>query len=164
MVPERPPTYNRATATIKHKRNSLAASGSDHRGIHESLANALSGSMTWEWDDRFGGILGAFEMGEQDRVSAVLASHFPSAWDSGTIQQAPAEVSGAMERFGGLHPGQLLYHAKLNANLLLLGLWWPWSNGATISIRFIPHHLKGSDSELEELRPAMKRIFGLQPP
>jgi hypothetical protein len=142
----------------------LESSGSGHCTVYQRLADAFSDSMTWEWDDRFGGVLAAFEEGEKDRVAAVLATHFSQACDGATINDAPDEVSDAMARFGGLHPGQLLYHSKLNRNLISLGLWWPWSNGTTISIRFIPHSVNGAENEIEELRAAMPGIFGLAAP
>lgn len=139
----------------------MESSASGHFGIYESLADAFPDSLIWEWDHRFGGVLAAFESEDKDRVSAVITAQFPQAWDGVSVNDATEDVSSAMERFGGLHPGQRLYVADLNENTMLFGLWWPWSNGTTISIRLIPHSPGAQEFEAEELHAAMKPIFGL---
>ena len=140
----------------------LESSGYDYNGTYEGLADAFSDSLIWEWDNRFGGILAAFEATDKDRVLAIVSSQLPQVWDSATINEAPTRVSGAAENFSGLKPGQLLFNSDFTQDVMLLGLWWPWGNGTTISIRFVPYGLDSPASENEDIRAVLKGAFGIQ--
>jgi hypothetical protein len=139
----------------------LESSGYDYNGTYESLADAFSDSLIWEWDNRFGGILAAFEARDKDRVFGIISSQLAQVWDSANINDAPTRVSGALKNYGALKPGQLLFISDFTQDVILLGLWWPWGNGTTISIRFVPYGLDSSESEKEDMRAALKGAFGL---
>ena len=125
----------------------------------EGVISGLSGCLTWEWDDRFDCVLAAFDIADKDRVTAVINTHFGHAWDSASIGDAPASVSGAIGNFGGLGPGQLLFTSDPAKAAVLLGLWWPWDNGATISVRLVPYGLDSSEDEIKEVRANLKKLF-----
>ena len=124
----------------------------------DGVMSGLSDCLTWEWDDRFDCALSAFEIADKDRVSGVMDTHFGHVWDSATIGDAPAGVSGAMQNFGGLGPGQVLFTSDPAQDAFLLGFWWPWDNGATISVRLVPYCLDSSDDELQEVRASLKKF------
>jgi hypothetical protein len=131
-------------------------------GLNDTLEGVMSGlsdCLTWEWDDRFDGVLAAFEIADKDRVSGVMNTHFGHVWDSATISGAPGSVSGAIGNFGGLGPGQLLFTSDPAQATSLLGFWWPWGNGATISVRLIPYGLDSSDGEIKDVRASLKKSF-----
>lgn len=138
----------------------LEPSGSELNSAYGNLADAFSGSLSWEWDSRFGGILAAFEIKDKDRVSGIVSARFAQVWDKASIKGAPKGIKGAMRKFGGLQPGQLLFTSDLTQDVILFGLWWPWGNGSTISVRFVPY-LPDSPRIEEDARVALKGAFGL---
>ena len=137
------------------------ASTSELNGTLEGLVGSLSDSLKWEWDDRFSGVLAAFKTADKDRIFAVINTQFSQAWDSASISDAPDSVSSALQNFGGLTTNQLLFTSDLTQDVILLALWWPWGDGTTISIRFVPYGLDTSDGEKEALHAALKETFGL---
>ena len=139
----------------------LESSGYDYNATYKSLADAFSDSMVWEWDDRFGGILATFEASDKDRVSGIISSQLTQVWDGTNINQAPTSVSGALKNYGGLQSGQLLFNSDVTQDVVLLGLWWPWGNGTTISIRFVPYAPDSLESEKEDIRATLKGSFRL---
>ena len=139
----------------------LGSSDYDYNATYKNLADAFSDSLNWEWDDRFGGILAAFEASDKDRVLGIISSQLAQEWDSANINQAPTSVSGALKNYGGLQSGQLLFNSDVTQDVILLGLWWPWGNGSTISIRFVPYAPDSLESEKEDIRATLKGAFGL---
>ena len=139
----------------------LKAYESELNGTLEGIVDSLSDSLKWEWDDRFGGVLAAFEVADKDRVFGVINTQFSQAWDHANVGDAPESVSGALENFGGLTENQLLFTSDLTQGIILLALWWPWGNGTTISIRLVPYGLDSSDREKENVQAALKEVFGL---
>ncbi|MDG1946012.1 MAG: hypothetical protein P8J17_17260 [Halioglobus sp.] len=127
----------------------------------EALGESLPDFLKWEWDDRFDGVLAAFEITEKDRILAVLAARFGQAWDLTNISDAPEGTRAAIQGFGGLTANQLLFTSDWNQGVVLLGFWWPWGNGANISIRFVPYGLDASGSDIESVKSAFKIAFGV---
>ena len=154
-------TYNRGILRVSQEKTAVETSVSDYNDTFQNLADALSESLGWEWDGRFGCVLTTFETSDKDRVSGVVSSLLDQAWDSANIDDAPARVGAAIKDFGGLHPGQLLFSSELAQGIILLGLWWPWGNGTTISIRFVPSGPANSDREVDAARAELKAAFGL---
>ena len=139
----------------------LGSSGYDYNAAYKNLADAFSDSLIWEWDNRFGGILATFEASDKDRVLGIISSQLAQVWDSTNINQAPDSVSGALTNYGGLQSGQLLFNSDFTKDVMLLGLWWPWGNGTTISIRFVPYGLDSPESEKEDIQANLKGAFRL---
>lgn len=127
----------------------------------EALGEALPESLKWEWDDRFDGVLAAFEVTDKDRIFAVLTARLGQAWDITNINDAPDGIRVAIQGFGGLTANQLLFTSDWKQDLVLLVFWWPWGNGATISIRFIPYGLDASDSDIESVKSTFRVAFGV---
>lgn len=67
----------------------------------EPLGEALPESVKWEWDDRFDGVLAAFEVTDKDRIFAVLTARLGQAWDITNINDAPDGIRVAIQGFGG---------------------------------------------------------------
>ena len=139
----------------------LEPSGSDLSITIEALGEAFPESLKWEWDDRFGGMLAVFEVIDKDRILAVLKARFGQAWDCTNISDAPDSVSVAIQSFGGLKANQLLFTSDWNQDVVVLGFWWPWGNGANISIRFVPYGSETSDNALESVKFALRAAFGV---
>lgn len=137
----------------------VETSVSDYNDTFQSLAEALSDPLTWEWDSRFGCVLTSFETSDKDRVSGIVSSLLDQAWDGANIDNAPARVGAAIKDFGGLNPGQLLFSSNLAQHFILIGLWWPWGNGTTISFRLAPYGFDASADEKEDILAALKEAF-----
>ena len=67
-----------------------------------------------------------------------------------------------MKDLGGLRDKQEVFVMVLAPGLVLLGLWWPWGHGGTISLRLIPHSLEGDPSRVETCRAGLKCALRLQ--
>lgn len=132
----------------------------DMNDIYQNLVTAFSSSLRWRLDDRFVGALAEFETESKDFVMAKIAEQLPETWDSANIKDAPKVIGTAMKDYGGLQSEQLLFTSDTSEGVILLGLWWPWSNGTKISIRFIPVAPRSS-KRLEESQLALKKIFAL---
>ena len=139
----------------------LEPSISDLSSTVEALGEVLPESLKWEWDDRFDGVLAAFEVTDTDRIFAVLTARLGQAWDITNINDAPDGIRVAIQGFGGLTANQLLFTSDWNHDLVLLVFWWPWGNGATISIRCIPYGLDASNSDIESVKSTFRVAFGV---
>jgi hypothetical protein len=86
----------------------------------------------WSWDGRFAMVASSFtsDLEPRARASAMLA--FPRGWTTTSFAAAPASLQAIVERTGGLRAGQRLLAGGDDA---LYGLWWPWANGTTITLR-----------------------------
>ena len=56
-------------------------------------------------------------------------------WTSATIVRAPQQLRDVGERAGGVRQGQLALSTGPINGLLVYGLWWPWGDGETVSLR-----------------------------
>jgi hypothetical protein len=59
----------------------------------------------------------------------------PHCWTSRTMPTAPRPFPEIAERTGGLRSTQFIFGADPVGRLTLYGLWWPWEEGRTISLR-----------------------------
>jgi hypothetical protein len=90
----------------------------------------------WSWDPRFKSVSSSFGKEIEDRARESMAGVLDREWSSTSINQAPDEIRTLAARFGGIRPGQLLFTGEVvGGTMHLFGLWWPWGDGATISLR-----------------------------
>ena len=89
----------------------------------------------WEWDDRFGTVVLAFDSAEEQEILTALTETLVSAWTGSDIGTAPERVQQLADACGGLNPGQRFLHTDAEQPFVLFGMWWPWGNGKTISLR-----------------------------
>ena len=64
-----------------------------------------------------------------------LARALPTVWSERTMPAAPEVIREVGERSGGVRAGQLIYARDAVVSVVPYGLWWPWGNGSTISLR-----------------------------
>jgi len=112
----------------------------------------------WAWDSRFHAVMASFSKAAEPavRASAVLA--FPRGWTTNSIDDAPPTLRALADRTGGLRAGQRLLGGDPTTAALLYGLWWPWGNGETISLRI---GLVDVDMQTEPF-PQLLGVFGLK--
>ena len=66
-------------------------------------------------------------------------------------------VQALAERYGGVRAGQMLFTGAASGGMRLFALWWPWGDGATISLRV---SIENGERDAE-LFPKMRALFGL---
>ena len=81
-----------------------------------------------------------------------------SEWTSATIQQAPAHLRELAERAGGLRAGQMVLSSAPVGNLFAYGLWWPWGDGMTTSVRIG----LGGPGARQEVLQRLRDVFGVE--
>jgi hypothetical protein len=71
-------------------------------------------------------------------------------WTMKSIDAAPQALREMCDKTGGLREGQRLLAGTQDS---LFGLWWPWGNGQTITLRI------GFSSA--EATPRLRALFGV---
>jgi hypothetical protein len=101
----------------------------------ERLREAWPGTG-WSWDPRFKCVTSSFGKEIADRARAAMAGVLDGEWSPDSINQAADEIRTLAARFGGVRQGQLLFTGEVvGGRMHLFALWWPWGDGATISLR-----------------------------
>lgn len=118
------------------------------------LKNAWPGEP-WSWDDRFTMLASSFAVELADKALASAALALPYSWDVKTIATAPAGLREICEQTGGLRKSQRLLAGRAG-DLVLIGLWWPWGSGTTITLRLG----LGDYAADEPPFPAVRALFG----
>jgi hypothetical protein len=99
----------------------------------------------WSWDARFSCITSTFNVELQAKARSAVGAALPTEWTSSTIQRAPAPLRDLAERTGGLREGQMILVSTTVGSAYGYGLWWPWGDGITTSLRIglggshVPH-------------------------
>src|SRR5271155_1477515 len=116
-------------------------------------------SYGWSWDARVSCVTSSFSVELERRARSVAAIALTSEWTSSTIAQAPAHVREIAERAGGLRAGQMvLSSASIGGALFAYGLWWPWGDGMTTSVRIG----LGGPGARQELLQRLRDVFGVE--
>jgi hypothetical protein len=89
----------------------------------------------WSWDHRLTCVASSFsvEIASDARAAALVA--LPHEWNHRTVFQAPAPVMEVAETSGGVRTDQFLFSTAAGGRLIAYGLWWPWGDDTTISLR-----------------------------
>jgi len=120
--------------------------------------------LSWKWDSRFEMVLAEFPNDRQEDVRTVLARYLDCGWDHSDIRRAPAVVHKICDEYlGGLRAGQFFFATNPEKPLFMLGAWWPWDDGKTVSLRLAPFGKDLSETELNELTGEFNTWFGVRP-
>src|SRR5436190_1640174 len=69
------------------------------------------------------------------QATEAAAVALPEEWTPSTLAGASPAVRGVAARTGGIRSSQRLLSSAAVEGLLGVGLWWPWGDGGTISLR-----------------------------
>jgi hypothetical protein len=111
----------------------------------------------WGWDARFKCVSASFGKEIVIRVRDAMSGVLTTEWSSTNIDKAPGDVRALSTKYGGVRTGQFLFSGEPVAGMFLFGLWWPWGDGATISLRV---GVANSDRPVE-LFPKVRAVFGV---
>ena len=89
----------------------------------------------WSWDPRFKCVTSSFGKEIAPRARDAMAGTLASEWTATNLQDAPEGVKALAAKFGGVREGQFLFTGTAAGAMHLFGLWWPWGDGATVSLR-----------------------------
>lgn len=124
---------------------------SGHRAILEDFGRFRASwpRRGWSFDNRFECVASSFAADFAPEARKLLARVFPHAATEGNLATASAPIREIAARTGAIRAGQFIIGADPVAGITPYGLWWPWEEAQTISIRI---GLEGATaSELDDL-------------
>jgi hypothetical protein len=110
----------------------------------------------WSWDARLSCVASSFDTEVAEKARAAVLRALPTMWSERTMPHAPEAIREIGERSGGVRAEQLVFAGDTDVSVVSYGLWWPWGNGATISLRVGVHASRDYSAALCE-------IFGVAP-
>ena len=113
----------------------------------------------WSWDTRFNCVTSSFNAEVEAKAKAAVVAVLTNEWTSVTIQSAAPAIRDLAERTGGLRSGQLIFATPAVGSSFAYGLWWPWGDAITTSLRI---GLGGSGVREETLR-RLREVFNVEP-
>jgi hypothetical protein len=111
----------------------------------------------WSWDSRVACVSSSFSTDLDQKNRGLALAALPSEFTSRSIVSAPPALREICDRAGGLRSGQLVYAGAPVGRVFAYGLWWPWGDGMTISLRV---GLGGVD-ESHDLMNQLREVFGV---
>ncbi len=104
-------------------------------------------------------ITSSFSTEFEAKARVAIAEAFPVEFTSAAVAKAPTVLREFVDRYGGLRQGQFLFTSgAIGGSLVAFGLWWPWGDGDTVSMR-----LGFADIDPgRETYARVREIFGVQ--
>jgi len=114
-------------------------------------------SPEWTYDRRLRCVASSIPLTEEPAARAVIGDMFPTIWTATTLPEAPEGVRALVTTCGGVRAAQQLLWNGAADGPGAFGLWWPWGDGTTVTLRVGLHHL-----DLPKVRyPRLRDIFGI---
>jgi hypothetical protein len=119
-------------------------------------------ARAWTYDRRLKCVTCALTKAEEAEDMAAVAAVLPASWTASTLGNAPPEVQEAAGACGGLRAGQSISWggvvppggADETSAPAAFGLWWPWGDAVTISLRIGLHAVDQPEVRYLRLRDA----------
>jgi hypothetical protein len=89
----------------------------------------------WSWDSRHSCVCSSFGADLEENALAAIRQAFPLRYSAGTLKTADSEIQDLADRTGGLRADQRLFASKPVNYTFAYGLWWPWGDEVTTSLR-----------------------------
>ncbi len=112
----------------------------------------------WSWDGRLSCVSSSFSIEFETKARAAVALALPNQWLHGMLGSGPSAVRDVAERAGGLRPGQSIHSSNPVGSAFAYGLWWPWGDAMTASMRI---GLGGYDATQEAFQ-RLRDTFGVE--
>ena len=110
----------------------------------------------WSFDNRFTCVASTFGIDMAEKARAAVAVALPRDWTERTLPGAPTILRELASRTGGVRAGQFLFSSDVAAGAAAYGLWWPWEEGRTISLRI---GIEGAG----DITYPLCEVFGVEP-
>jgi hypothetical protein len=89
----------------------------------------------WSWDPRLFCVTSSFTTEQEPAARKATQIALQNEWTAATLARSPQALRDVVERAGGIRQGQLALSTGPLNGLLAYGLWWPWGDGETVSLR-----------------------------
>jgi hypothetical protein len=111
----------------------------------------------WSYDRRLRCVASSIPTSLEPAARAAMTEVLPTSWSAQTLANAPETVRKTVEACGGVRSSQLLFWGGEPGAPGAFGLWWPWGDGTTVSLRIGLH-----DTDLPKERyPKLRDVFGI---
>lgn len=125
------------------------------------VLRSLPLTCRWFWDEDYDVARTTFSKALVAPVLNALSSHFDNEWDFTTINNASRPVADFFRSSLGLFPGQRAFTVDHGSGLTLFALWWPWGDGAKVSLRIGVFADDGSDMDASWVQEHLMRWFAI---
>src|SRR5277367_5921487 len=112
----------------------------------------------WSWDARHNCVTSSFSVELETKARAATSVALANEWSPATIRGANPALRDVVERAGGIRAGQLVLASSTIGGPFAYGLWWPWGDGMTTSLRIGLGGPGATQDALQRLRDA----FGVE--
>jgi hypothetical protein len=110
----------------------------------------------WGWDGRLPTATSSVTGEQIAQAQALVLRAMPQQFEAATLASAPADVLAFVQRSGGLRGNQLAF-CVVRPGRTVVGLWWPWGGGGTVSLRV---GFVGAESD-PQLAVRLRTLFGV---
>jgi hypothetical protein len=114
-------------------------------------------SADWSYDRRLRCVSSSLPLTQADEMRAAYADALPTTWTADNLATAPEAVRALAETCGGLRAAQLLLWGGDADGPGPFGLWWPWGDGTTVTLRIGLHGL----DQPKVRYPRLRDVFGI---
>ena len=125
--------------------------------LFESLGRFKDGwpGKSWSYDSRMRCVVSAITLESAAAAEAAIAEVLTQSWTTRELATAPDTTRATTQACGGLREGQKIYWG--GSTLGAFGLWWPWGDGQTVSLRVGLHDVDSPTVRYSRLR----HVFGI---
>jgi hypothetical protein len=111
----------------------------------------------WTYDRRLKCVASSIPLTREADARDAMSIVLPKSWSVETLPTAPDDARALVEKCGGLRAAQLLFWGGDPGQPGAFGLWWPWGDGTTVSLRIGLH-----DIDLPKERyPRLRDVFDI---
>ncbi|HXU01013.1 MAG TPA: hypothetical protein VN903_08480 [Polyangia bacterium] len=128
-------------------------------GLYVALGRLRAGwpGQDWMYDRRLRCVASSIPLTREADARAAIAEVLPASFSVDTLAGAGEGVRTLVEKCGGLRAGQLVLWGGADDGPGAFGLWWPWGDGTTVSLRIGLH-----DVDIPKERyPRLRDVFGI---
>jgi hypothetical protein len=111
----------------------------------------------WMYDRRLKCVASSIPLAREADARAAMAEVLPVSFSVDTLATASAGHRDLVEKCGGLRANQLLFWGGADDAPGVFGLWWPWGDGTTVSLRIGLHDVDVP----KERYPRLRDVFGI---
>ena len=111
----------------------------------------------WSYDRRLKCVASSIPLTLEPEARAAIAEVLPLSFSVDTLTSAGQGVRGLVEKCGGLRATQLVLWGGGDDAPGVFGLWWPWGDGTTVSLRIGLHDVDAP----KERYPRLRDVFGI---
>jgi hypothetical protein len=109
----------------------------------------------WSWDSCLHMCVSSFFTHREAAARQAVGVAFGDEWSTSTVVLASPVIQAIAARTGGVRPGQRLFTSAPYEGVIGVGLWWPWGDRGTISLRIG----LASPSRAHDLEARLRDVF-----